>query len=62
MLKGISLTETTHFVLYQGLDIWHSFPDITHIEVNNGLKLVILNLIELTFLRAYPHLKPHILF
>ena len=30
-----------------GLAIWHSFPDITHIKVNNGLKSIILNLIEI---------------
>ena len=30
------------------LAIWHNFPDITHIKVNNSLKLSILKLIELT--------------
>ena len=39
------------------LAIWHSFPDINHLNVNNGLKLAILNLIELIS-RAYPSLKP----
>ena len=48
-----------------GLAILHSFPDIsiTHIKVNNEHKFAILNLIiELTFSRAYPSLKLHILF
>ena len=30
--------------------------------MNNGLKLAILNLIEMSFFRAYPSLKPQILF
>ena len=45
-----------------GLAIWHGFPNIRHIKVNNGRKSAILNLIELKFFRAYPSLKPHILF
>ena len=36
------------------LAIWHGFPDITHIEVNNGHKSAIFNLIKWKFL------KPHI--
>ena len=28
--------------------IWHSFPDISHNKINNGLKLAILNLIDET--------------
>ena len=39
-----------------------SFPDVTHIKANSGLKVAIFNLIELRFCRAYPSLKPHILF
>ena len=39
---------------------WYSFPDITHIKVNNALKLVILHLIELIFVMIYLYLKPHI--
>ena len=30
-----------------GLAIWHSLPDITHINVNNSLKSAIMNLIEM---------------
>ena len=45
-----------------GLAIWHSFPDITHIKANNGLESTILNLIRLNFFRAYPSLKLLILF
>ena len=41
-----------------GLAIWHSFPNITHIKVNNGIKSVILNLIDFEIFRAYPSLKP----
>ena len=39
-----------------------SYSHNTYIYVNNGHKSPILNLIKLTFLRAYPSLKPHILF
>ena len=35
---------------------------IANIKVNDGRKLVILNLIEFSFFRAYPYLKPHIVF
>ena len=35
------------YIVYNGLAIRHSFPDITYINVNNGLKSAILNLIEL---------------
>ena len=31
-----------------------SFPDISHIKVNNGLNLATLNLIELIFFGTYP--------
>ena len=52
-----------HILFYNnGLAIWHgfpdikhskdSFPDITHIKVNNGRKSAILKLIELKFFRA----------
>ena len=35
-----------HILIYSnGLAIWHSFHDITHIKVNNCLKSIILNLI-----------------
>ena len=40
-----------------GLAIWHGFPDILYIKVNNGHKLSIL----LKFFSAYPSLKQHIL-
>ena len=36
------------------LAIWHNFPDITHITVNNGRKWAIFNFIVLKFYRAYP--------
>ena len=36
-----SLPETAHFVYCNGLDIWHSFQDITHIEGNNDRKSTI---------------------
>ena len=39
---------------------WHSFPDITHIKVDNALKLAILHLIELIFSRIYLYLTPHV--
>ena len=43
-----------HILFYSnGLAIWHSFPDITHTEVNDGLKSAILNLTEFTFFKAY---------
>ena len=41
---------------------WHSFPESTHIKVNNALKLAIFYLIELTFFRTYLKLKLHIWF
>ena len=53
----------SHISFYSNrLAILHSFLDITHIKVNDGLKSVILNLFELDFFRAYPYLKPHSLF
>ena len=33
------------FFFNNGLAIWHGFPDITHIKVNNCCKSTILNLI-----------------
>ena len=55
-------TLKPHILFYSnGLAIWHSFPDIIHIKVNNGRKSPFLHLIELIFFRAYPTLKPHIL-
>ena len=51
-----------HLHISNGLPIWHSFPDITHNNVNNGLKSAILNLIKSQFFRAYPYLQLHILF
>ena len=45
IFQGISLPETTHSAYSNGLAIWHSFPDITHISVNNGHKSAILNMI-----------------
>ena len=46
IFEGISLTETKIWFYSNHLA---SFPDITHIKVNNGLKLTIFNLIELRF-------------
>ena len=58
---SLALTET-HISFYSNhLAIWHSFPNITHIKVNNDQKLAILNLIELNFFKACPYLKLHIL-
>ena len=42
-----------------GLAIWRSFPDITHINVNNNVRSAILNLIELRFFKPCPSLKLH---
>ena len=63
-LQGIGLSppKTAHFSCSDYPAILHGFPDITHIEVNNGHKSAIFNFMELTFLRAYPSLKSHILF
>ena len=46
-ILGTSLPETAHFVYCNGLDIWHSFQDITHNKGNNDRKSTILNLVEL---------------
>ena len=43
------------------LAIYNSFPYITDINVNDGHKLIILNLISFNFCRAYLYLKSHIL-
>ena len=44
-----------HILFYSnGLDKWHGFPDITHINVNNGYKSAILSMIELKFLQGMP--------
>ena len=66
-LKGLrvhpSMKSQIFFHGTNGLAIWQSFPDTTHIKVNNnGRKSAILDLIKLTFFRAYPSLKPHTLF
>ena len=61
ILQGISLPETAFFYS-NGLAMWPGYPDITHVNVNNGCKSAILNLIKLNIFRAYPSLKPHILF
>ena len=45
-----------------GLGIWHCFPDIMHIKVNNGGKSAILNFYLDEIFPPYPYLKPHILF
>ena len=48
----------SHILFYsKGVVIWHGFPDITHIKINNGSKSAIFNLIELKFFRAYLSLK-----
>ena len=52
----------SHFVLCNGLAIWHGFPYISHIKGNNDHKSAILNFIELKCFRAYPSLTPHIFF
>ena len=44
------------------LAIWHSFPDITNIKFNNGLKLAILVLINRIFSGYITSFKLHILF
>ena len=48
----------SHILLYgNSLAIWHGFPDITHIEVNNGSKSFASQafwIFELKFVRAYP--------
>ena len=38
--------------VFNGLIIYHSFPDITHKKVNSGHKSAILNLMEVTFFIA----------
>ena len=48
-----SLPEAKHFVLWNCLAIWHSFPDIVHLKVNiNGRKSAILNLMKLIFFQG----------
>ena len=42
--------------------IWHGLSGIRHIKVNYGRQSTILNLIQLKIFKAYPYLKPHILF
>ena len=44
------------------LAISHGFPDNRHIEVNDGRKSAILNIVDLKSFRAYPLPIPHILF
>ena len=39
--KAYPSLKAHFFVVCNGLAIWHSFPDITHIKVNNGLKSTI---------------------
>ena len=39
IFQGISFYESRHFVLYQWSSYLHSFPDITHKKVNNGIKI-----------------------
>ena len=52
--------KVSEITLSNSLAIWHSFPDITHIYVNNGLKSAIFNLnmlialIALRFFKAHP--------
>ena len=49
---------TSRIVFYSNdLAIWHGFPDITHIKVNNGR-----HFIELQFFRAFSSMETHILF
>ena len=60
IFQGISLPG--HHILFHsnGPAIWHSFPDITHIKVNNGSKASILNLIELAFFQVISlHVTAH---
>ena len=50
-----------HILFYSNglaICIWHSFHDIIHIKADKDPKLAILNLIELTFFRAYPSFNP----
>ena len=62
ILKSMMVASPPVFYFFyrNRLANWHSFPDITYIEVNNALKLAILHLIELIFFRIYLYLKPHI--
>ena len=57
------MTETKALAMTRldgNISIWHGFPVITHIEVKNGCRSAILNLIKLNFFMVYPHLKLHI--
>ena len=47
---------------WEHLTIWHSLSGIRHIKVNYGQYSAISNFIKLKIYRAYPYLKPHILF
>ena len=51
-----------HISFYSNHLASSQFSDITHNNVNNGLKWAIFNLIELTSFRVYPYLKLHVLF
>ena len=48
--RAYNLSLKLHILFYSnGLAVWHGFPDITHINVNNDCKS---NLIELKCFRA----------
>ena len=55
MCQGILLPEIALSSCGNALAIWHGFPDITHIKVNNRRNPVILNFDRLTFLG---HIRP----
>ena len=58
----MSLSEAAHFVLLYWSSYLVQFSYIMHIKVNKDHMFAILNFTELNFFRAYPPLKPHILF
>ena len=42
-INGVSFNEAVIWFYGNRLAIWHGFLDITHIKVNNGRTLAILN-------------------
>ena len=64
IFKGKPPHETVYFFYSNVLAIWHGLSaDIRDTKVNYGRysAAAILNLMGLTFFKAYPHLKLHIL-
>ena len=60
IFQGASFHEVPHFALQYGVMVFQIH--ITHIKVNNGRKVAILNLIALNCLRVHRDMKFHILF